>query len=45
MDGFYAMGVALHPKLMDQLWDTFDKDGQGTVDYAEFIETLVPIRK
>jgi len=45
MDGFFAIGVALHPKLMDQLWATFDKDDEGSVDYGKFVETLIPHTK
>lgn len=42
MDGFFAIGVVMHPKLMDKLWTTFDKDGDDLVDYGEFIQTLMP---
>ena len=45
MDGFNAIGVGLHPNLMDQLWGKFDKDNTGSVDYAEFIETLMPANR
>jgi calmodulin len=41
-DGFAAMGVNLAENVAEELMQLLDADGNGTVDYEEFVSTLFP---
>lgn len=42
-DGFFAMGVYLDEKVVDQIMSIFDMDGNGTVNYYEFTSKMFPV--
>ncbi|KAG2451518.1 hypothetical protein HYH02_004116 [Chlamydomonas schloesseri] len=41
-DAFFALGVFLPEKVVEQIMTTFDQDGSGLVQYHEFQRTMFP---
>ncbi|MEW5301470.1 MAG: hypothetical protein WDW36_004329 [Sanguina aurantia] len=41
-DAFAALGVYVTADVMERMMQFFDKDGNGTIDYSEFLNTLFP---
>ncbi|MEW5319028.1 MAG: hypothetical protein WDW38_010204 [Sanguina aurantia] len=42
-DAFAALGVYVTADVMERMMQFFDKDGNGTIDYSEFLNTLFPV--
>jgi len=42
LDAFQGMGIYVTSGVLDEAMRKFDKDGSGSVDYAEFISVLFP---
>ncbi|KAJ9506626.1 hypothetical protein QJQ45_018288 [Haematococcus lacustris] len=41
-DGFYALGVDTTDEVIDQLMTQFDADGNGRINYHEFVNRMFP---
>lgn len=41
-DAFFALGVYLSDDVISQILSVFDADGDGTVNYYEFVRTMFP---